>query len=134
MTLGFGCIDCKQTLAVRFAWCPRTAADIESIKACGSGLGVGVDEYLSPGDAGRFCLAAATAPLPDGCRFAVVPCCSRSPATGVQRWDLTVARDLLGWEPLDTFPDGVDIILADNERGYTGTSGLFSHFTTGTAL
>ena len=118
----------KQVLAVRFAWCPRTKADVDSIKACGSGAGIGIDEYLSPADAGRFALAATTAVLPADFSFAVLPCCSKSP--GVERWDLSAAKTLLGWEPLDTFPDGVADILADNVRGYRGTQGLFSHFTT----
>ena len=117
----------KQVIAVRFAWCPRTATDVESIKACGSGAGIGTDEYLSPADAGRFCLAFCTSSLPADFSFATLACCSRSP--GVQRWDMREARELLGWEPQDVFPSGVEGIVADNCRGYTGTTGLFSHFT-----
>ena len=116
-----------QVIAVRFAWCPRTTADVRNLEQGGSGAGVAIDEYLSPRDAGSFCLAAVTARLPPELSYRVLACCSKVPAGGVVRWDLSDARDLLGWEPQDTFPEGVADILADNESGYTNVDGLFTH-------
>ena len=117
-----------QVIAVRFAWCPRTSSDVSSLEAGGSGAGVAIDEYLSPNDAGRFCLAAATAELPADVSYRVLACCSKVPEGGVVRWDLSDAKSLLGWEPQDTFPDGIAEIVADNESGgYTNVDGLFAH-------
>lgn len=116
-----------QVIAVRFAWCPRTTADVHSLEDGGSGAGVAIDEYLSPRDAGSFCLAASTASLPPEFSYRVLACSSNVPTGGVVRWDLSDARELLGWEPQDTFPEGVSDILADNESGYTNVAGLFAH-------
>lgn len=124
--LAFACPNI-QVIAVRFAWCPRTKTDVHNLEAGGSGAGVAIDEYLSPRDAGSFCLAAATVPLPPELSYRVMACCSNVPTGGVVRWDLSPARELLGWEPQDTFPDGISHILADNESGYTNVEGLFTH-------
>ena len=120
-----GTANQKQVIAARFAWCPRTASDVANMEGGGSGAGVAVDEYLSPSDAGRFCLAAATAELPSDFSYQAVACCSKVPEGGVQRWDLSETKALLGWEPADTWPDGVREILADNDGGYTNVDGLF---------
>ncbi len=95
----------RSVLTVRLGWLPRTreqAADL-------AGTDWGPDVYLSPGDAGRFFAAAVAAPA--DIRFAVVYACSR-PARR-QVYDAGPARDLLGYEPRDTWPQGVDDDLAD---------------------
>ena len=98
---------------------------MRSLEEGGSGAGVAIDEYLSPRDAGSFCLAAATAPLPPELSYRVLACCSNVPPGGVVRWDVSDARELLGWEPQDTFPEGVSDILADNDAGYTNVPDLY---------
>lgn len=85
-------------LAVRLGWCPRDAGQVAEIAASVRNQ----DVYLSPGDAGRFFAAAVEAErLPP---FAVVYATSRH--THTRRYDLTPTRDLLGWEPRETWPDG----------------------------
>lgn len=84
-------------LAVRIGWCPRPGQEEEFRRT-----EIGPDVYLSPGDAGRFFAAAVeAAALPP---FAVVYAVSLH----VRRcqYDLTAARELLGWEPRDRWPDG----------------------------
>ncbi len=81
-----------EVLAVRLGWCPRAGQEEEFRQSP-----FGPDVYLSPGDAGRFFAAAVEAPkLPP---FAVVYACSRF--VNKQLFDLTTARELLGWEPRD---------------------------------
>jgi len=87
-------------IAVRLGWCPRD-------KAHATELGQtewGPEVYLSPGDAGRFFACAVGAPA--DLRFQVVYAGSR-PARRVI-YDPTPARELLGYEPRDTWPEGVD--------------------------
>lgn len=87
-------------LAVRPGWCPRDAGQVAEI----SRSEIFQDVYLSPGDAGRFFAAAVEAErLPE---FAIVFVTSRH--THALRYDLTPARELLGWEPRDRWPDGAD--------------------------
>ena len=90
-------------LAVRLGWCPRNRAHAEEL----SQTSWGPDVYLSPGDAGRFfaCAVETTADY----RFAVVYACSRP----FQRelYDLQGAKDLLGYVPQDTWPQGVEDLL-----------------------
>jgi nucleoside-diphosphate-sugar epimerase len=85
-------------LAVRLGWCPRTRQQNEELVQTGWGQ----DVYLSPGDAGRFFAAAVEAPLT--IRFAVVYACSR-PVRQVM-YDLGPAKELIGYEPRDTWPQG----------------------------
>ena len=66
------------------------------------------DAYLSPADAGRFFACAVEASL--DLRYAVVYATSRAPH--IQRVDLGPARQLLGYEPRQTWPEGIDEILA----------------------
>ena len=89
-------------LAVRLGWCPRTSEQVEEI----SRTEWAPDVYLSPGDAGRF-FARAVETAADF-RFAVVYACSR-PARRVL-YDLGPAKQLLGWEPHDTWPQGVEAV------------------------
>ena len=91
-------------IAVRLGWCPRTREQIEEIKADDWAQ----DAYLSPADAGRFfaCAVAASQDV----RYAVVYATSRSPH--IQRVDLAPAKHLLGYEPQQSWPEGVEEILA----------------------
>jgi len=90
-------------VAGRLGWCPRDRAHVEELAS----TDWGPDVYLSPGDAGRFFARAVMAPA--SLRFAVVYACSRPVGTPV--YDLAPARDLLGFEPQDTWPQGVEEIL-----------------------
>jgi len=86
-----------EVLAVRLGWCPRPGQEEEFAQSA-----FGKDVYLSPGDAGRFFAAAVeVAKLPP---FAVAYACSRYVNT--QLFDLTSARELLGWEPQEQWPEG----------------------------
>ena len=85
-------------LAVRLGWCPRTREHAEELAR----TEWGPDVYLSPGDAGRFFARAVAAP--NSIRFAVVYAMSRPRIK--QYHDMKGARDLLGYEPQDTWPEG----------------------------
>jgi hypothetical protein len=82
---------------VRLGWCPRAGQEEEFRQSP-----FGPDVYLSPGDAGRFFASAVeVAKLPP---FAVVYASSRY--VNRQLFDLSSARELLGWEPRDQWPAG----------------------------
>jgi nucleoside-diphosphate-sugar epimerase len=91
-------------IAARLGWCPRNREHVEELARTEWGQ----DVYLSPGDAGRFFACAALAPA--DIRFAVVYACSRPARQEV--YDSHSARELLGYEPLDTWPQGVEEFLA----------------------
>jgi nucleoside-diphosphate-sugar epimerase len=86
-------------VAVRLGWCPRTAEHTDELAR----TDWGPDVYLSPGDAGRFFACAVEAPIPNG-HFAVVYACSRPARHYV--YDHGPAKDLVGYEPRDTWPEG----------------------------
>jgi len=90
-------------IAVRLGWCPRSREHAEELAR----TEWGPDVYLSPGDAGRFFACAVAAPL--SIRYAVVYAMSRP----VRRLlhDMTPARDLFGYEPRDTWPEGIEEIV-----------------------
>ena len=81
--------------------CAADPAHAEELEQTPYGKG----SYLSPGDAGR-CFAAAVEvdPAP---RFAVVFATSRP--LGSPRYDLGPTRTLLGYEPRDRWPNGLDL-------------------------
>jgi uronate dehydrogenase len=85
-------------IAARLGWCPRTREHIEELARTDWGH----DVYLSPGDAGRFfaCAVEARADI----TFAVVYACSRPVRADL--YDPAPARDLLGYQPQDTWPEG----------------------------
>jgi nucleoside-diphosphate-sugar epimerase len=87
-------------LAVRLGWCPRSREHAEELAR----TEWGPDVYLSPADAGRFFVRAVEAPA--DIRFAIVYALSKPYRRTI--YDLTAARDLLGYEPHDTWPDGID--------------------------
>jgi nucleoside-diphosphate-sugar epimerase len=87
-------------LAVRLGWCPRDAGQVKEIRQSE----LAQDVYLSPGDAGRFFVAAVeTASWPT---CAVLYATSRF--THQLRYDLTPTRELLGWEPQERWPQGIE--------------------------
>jgi uronate dehydrogenase len=87
-------------VAVRLGWCPRDTGQIAEIRASDRGQ----DVYLSPGDAGRF--FAATVEAKDLSGYHVVFATSRF--VHQHRYDLTICRELFGWEPQDRWPEGIE--------------------------
>jgi uronate dehydrogenase len=93
----------RSVIAVRLGWCPRTPEQAREIAATDWAR----DVYLSPGDAGRFFACAVDAPA--DVRYAVVYACSK-PAKR-ETYDPEPARRLTGYEPRDTWPQGVEEML-----------------------
>jgi nucleoside-diphosphate-sugar epimerase len=87
-------------IVVRLGWCPRTPEQVREIAASDWAQ----DVYLSPGDAGRFFACAVTAP---NIRFAIVYASSNPPHR--VHFDLEPARNLLGYQPQETWPQGVEL-------------------------
>ena len=92
-------------IAVRLGWCPRNRAHVEELES----QEWGPDVYLSPGDAGRFFACAVEAPA--DLRFAVVYACSRPLVQ--EYYETRPARELLGYEPRDRWPEGTDEIIQE---------------------
>ncbi len=90
----------RSVIAARLGWCPRTREHVEELDR----TDWAPDVYLSPGDAGRFFACAVEAPA--DLRFAVVYACSRPVRRAL--YDLRPAKELLGFEPRDTWPQGVE--------------------------
>jgi uronate dehydrogenase len=90
-------------IAARLGWCPRNKQHVEEL----SRTDWGPDVYLSPRDAGRFFACAVKAPV--DIRFAVVYACSRPARQMV--YDPEPAKRQLGYEPIDTWPQGVEDML-----------------------
>jgi nucleoside-diphosphate-sugar epimerase len=90
-------------IVARLGWCPRTP---EHVKELG-GTEWGPDVYLSPGDAGRFFACAVEAPA--DLRYAVVYACSKPVGRG--QYDLEPAKRLVGFEPQDRWPQGIEAIV-----------------------
>jgi uronate dehydrogenase len=86
-------------IVVRLGWCPRTLEQVQELAASGWAQ----DVYLSPGDAGRFfACAVQAADIP----FAIVYASSK-PRQRLH-FDLEPAKQLLGFEPQETWPQGVE--------------------------
>ncbi len=98
-------------VAARLGWCPRTPEHAEELAA----TDWGPDVYLSPGDAGRFFALAAEAPVVG---FAVVYACSRPLRQEV--YDLQPAKDLIGYEPRDVWPQGVEDLTTPTRSASEG--------------
>ena len=84
-------------------WCPRTPEHVSEISADEWAR----DVYFSPGDAGRFFADAVQAPAWPG--YAVVYATSRPQTHTI--YDLEPSRVLLGYEPHDHWPMGVEDML-----------------------
>lgn len=91
-------------IVVRLGWVPRSADHARELAQ----TPWGPDVYLSPRDAGRFYACAVEAS--DDVRFAVVYVTSR-PIECMQM-DLEPAKTILGYEPRDRWPEGMEEILA----------------------
>lgn len=87
-----------EVLIARLGWCPRTREQVEEIRR----TFWAPDVYLSPGDVGRFFAVAVQCSLPESYYVAFV---TSRPLTQ-QILDLNPAR-LLGYEPRDTWPQGL---------------------------
>jgi nucleoside-diphosphate-sugar epimerase len=98
-----------EVIALRCGWCPRDPAHAAELAQSP----YGTQSYLSPGDAGRgFAAAVEAERVP---RFAVVHVTSRP--VGPARYDLGPARELLGYEPRDRWPEGLGLTIADHATG-----------------
>jgi hypothetical protein len=90
-------------IAVRLGWCPRTVEQAREIASSDWAQ----DVYLSPGDAGRF--FACTVEAAQELRWAVLYATSKP--THRPSYDLEPTRRLVGFEPSDTWPAGVEEML-----------------------
>src|SRR5205823_5551810 len=90
-------------IAARLGWCPRNADHVRELAA----TFWGPDVYLSPGDAGRFFACAVEAPA--DVRFAIIFASSKP--VGAGQYDLGAAKRLVGFEPRDRWPEGVEAIV-----------------------
>jgi nucleoside-diphosphate-sugar epimerase len=90
-------------IVARLGWCPRTAEQVREIAAVERFK----DVYLSPGDAGRFFACAVAAP--ESVKFGIIYATSKPFQT--ERLDGEPARRLLGFEPRETWPQGLEIVL-----------------------
>ena len=91
-----------EVLAVRLGWCPRTPEQVAEIRA----EEWAQDVYLSPGDAGRFFACAVEATLQ--ARFAVVYATSKPKRL---MYDLETTKKLTGFEPSESWPEGIEVVL-----------------------
>ena len=86
-------------LAARIGWFPRNAKALEWMARDPNGP----PQYLSHDDAGRFALAAVENPWTG---FHLLYALSK-PAPGTEaHWDRAAARDAVGYDPQDVFPNG----------------------------
>lgn len=90
-------------IVARLGWCPRDRAQVEEL----AHTEWAPDLYLSPADAGRFFCCAAEAPLTQ--RFLITYPTSRPLRAPL--YDLSTARDFLGYQPRDAWPQGVEDLL-----------------------
>ena len=87
-------------IVVRLGWVPRSREHVEELAA----LDWAKDVYLSPADAGRFFACAVEAPA--DIKFAIVYATSRPLRTAM--YDLDTTKELLGFEPRDQWPEGIE--------------------------
>lgn len=95
---GFTQLHGISVIVARLGWCPRPGQEAEISETQWAH-----DVYFSLGDAGRFFASCVLAP--ENVRYLVVNAASR-PAQ-VERMDLSVAREVLGYIPRDVFPQGM---------------------------
>src|SRR4029434_7984885 len=101
---GFSEMHGISVIVARLGWCPRTREQVEEIAASEWSQ----DVYFSPGDAGRFFACAVEAS--DDVRFATVYAASRP--VHRERFDMASARELLGYEPQEQWPDGSELCVS----------------------
>lgn len=86
-------------IVARIGWCPRPGQEDEIHSTDWA-----QDVYLSPKDAGRFFASCIGAP--EHVRHLIVNVTSIP--KNLERIDLTVAREVLGYTPQETYPTGMD--------------------------
>ena len=89
-------------VVARLGWCPRDARHAEELAKDEFGK----DVYLSPRDAGRFFARSVEAVIEDP--YCVVFATSKP--LNKTRYDITSAREILGYEPQDVWPEGTEIV------------------------
>jgi nucleoside-diphosphate-sugar epimerase len=89
-------------IVARLGWCPRDRNHADKLKLDEFGK----DVYLSPADAGRFFACAVEAPR--DLHYCAVFVTSK-PLKRL-RFDITSARELLQFEPADTWPEGTEVV------------------------
>jgi uronate dehydrogenase len=94
-----------EVIVVRLGWCPRTPEQVEEIRA----EQWAQDVYLSPNDAGRFFACAVEATLAQ--KFALVYATSKPKRV---MYDLETTKHLLGFEPRESWPQGIEIVLGQD--------------------
>ena len=99
-------------IVVRLGWCPRTPEQVQEIAESEWAQ----DVYLSPGDAGRFFACAVEART--NIRFAIVYASSK-PIHRVH-FDLEPAKNLVGFVPQETWPQGIEVVEATARRRTCG--------------
>ena len=98
-----------EVIVIRCGWCPRSPEQVRELEQSSHGKA----SYLSPGDAGRCFAAAVEAErVPP---FAVVHATSRP--VGPRRYDLGPIQALLGYEPRDRWPEGLELTVTGDARG-----------------
>ena len=97
-------------IAARLGWLPRSRPHAEELRASSGGT----DFYLSHPDAGRFFAACIEAPLQAG-SFEIL--FATSQRANRERVDLSRTREVVGYEPQDTWPVGQPFIGAGYEGG-----------------
>ncbi|MGF1578124.1 MAG: NAD-dependent epimerase/dehydratase family protein [Gemmataceae bacterium] len=89
-------------ILVRLGWCPRDRSHVQAI----SEHEPSQDIYMSPRDAGRFFAAAVRAP--ESTQFAIVYATSKPLHSSP--YDLEPTRRLIGFEPEDQWPQGIEVV------------------------
>ncbi|HRI14338.1 MAG TPA: NAD(P)-dependent oxidoreductase [Verrucomicrobiota bacterium] len=97
---GFAETHGMSVITARLGWCPRDAGQVAEIRASERFQ----DVYLSPADAGRFFAGCVEAPT--HLRHAVVYATSKPRRQAI--FDLEAARTLVGYEPQESWPMGID--------------------------
>lgn len=92
----------QSVIVGRLGWCPRTKEQVAEIAAWPWAQ----DVYFSPNDAGRFFACAVEAPPSIG--FAIVY--ATSLPLHELRYDLVPAKELLGYEPREQWPAGIEVV------------------------
>jgi uronate dehydrogenase len=88
-------------ISVRIGWFPRTTEEARRLAASP----LGRDIFFSHRDSNRFFALCVESPEPPPGASVILHAASR--AVGVPRMDLEPARRVLGYEPQDTWPEGL---------------------------
>jgi uronate dehydrogenase len=94
-------VHSMQVLVARIGWLPRTQKRKQMLEQSDS-----EDIYLSDADAGRFFACCVDAELPSAPFFQTLYAVGKAPKQ--PRINPETARQLIGYEPQDTFPEGYD--------------------------